>query len=122
VTAPYQSRPDRLLSHAGTPLPPADPRPLRLATDSVRDHGSADAQSIHRLPRCSPMAAGPDPAPLATSRRRHPSSILTSEAPAVDPRPPAVSSSRETRAGRESDLASSTLFVLTTARRIRATP
>jgi hypothetical protein len=36
VTVPGESRPDRLSSHAGTPLPPADPRRLRQVTDSVR--------------------------------------------------------------------------------------
>jgi hypothetical protein len=90
VTAPYQSRPDRLLSHAGTPLPPADPRPLRQFTGSVCDDRSADARDIDRLPHRPPVAVDPHPAVLAAARRRHPSSMVTSEASAVDPPPPAV--------------------------------
>jgi hypothetical protein len=90
VTVPDKRRSDRLLSHAGTPLPPADPRPLRQFTGSVCDDRSADARDIDRLPHRPPVAVDPHPAVLAAARRRHPSSMVTSEASAVDPPPPAV--------------------------------
>jgi hypothetical protein len=55
MTVPELNRSDRLLSHAGTPLPPPDPRPLRQIGDRVRDHGSARTQDVRRPARRPPV-------------------------------------------------------------------
>jgi hypothetical protein len=116
VTVPDMSRSDRLLSHAGTPLPPSDPGRVRQIAGSVRGHGSADVRDIDRLPQCPPVGVGLDPDVLAASRLRHPSSIVTSEASAADPRPPVMSSSREDPSCAESDPASPPMCLVVTRR------
>jgi TrkA domain protein len=61
MAGPELNRSDRLLSHAGTPLPPSDPSPRRPVPDSPGDRGPADSSALRRLPWPPPSAVDRDP-------------------------------------------------------------